>query len=243
MKDTARSINESISNGEFPPLIYPFREKEVQTAISHLENRDVNILMIVGNQGAGKQALVQLLTKKLIEGDTQTSIQGATIFLIPSEILAEDEANLKYLRGNIFNHAGKVERAYSQPILYTPDIQRLAQMGADPHELGLWLSQTQDKWIVTIENDAYYKYFNNCAPWNNAPLFQPLDLSELSEAETEEILRERQHWFENEEYDLQINPSAISATLEYCEKYLKSSIRPGIQIEILEEACRFAAKK
>ena len=126
--DIGVNLNEKAKNNELDPVIG--REKELNRLIEVLSRRSKNNPILVGEAGVGKTAVVEELSKRIVEGRVPKKLQNKKIYLLD---MASTVAGTKY-RGEFEERIKKILEEVSndtEVILFIDEIHTLVGAGGE----------------------------------------------------------------------------------------------------------------
>ncbi len=233
---TFQQLTEEARKGRLPPLQARLRQQQLRQLMGHLERKWLSCVLLVGDPGVGKRALVQLLAIDLIRANCPSQqMKGMPVILADPDELLPNEGKQKFLQNRLYT-LGLSGAGHAFPIVCIAEAHRLIQRGIVSGELADWLIAPGNKWILTLPTEEYHKYFSPQKKWSGRE-FAVVEVPELSEEQTLEVITGRQRWFCCN-YDVSIEWSAANDAVKLCKTYLSERRRPGIVLEVLEEACK-----
>lgn len=211
-------------------------EGEIDRVLDVLARPTKPNVLLVGEPGAGKEAIVerlsylmahdqvprQLFDKRLVALDIGGLVSGADQGEIQRRV--EGAFNELYKAGNV--------------VLYIPDIHNLART-AGPKQLSaaqtvLPLILSNDFPTVGATYPAEFKQFiETDSQFRNA--FEVVRVSEISDEEAELVLAYRSVLLEKQ-YKVKITFGAIASAVELAKKYFRDKLLPSSADDLLKEA-------
>lgn len=218
------------------------REEEFRALQEALVKNQNNNVLLVGEQGAGKEGLVQKLAIDSFNGKTISGLRNKRILeLLIGPLIAgvssrgDLEARLQAIIEEV-SHAGNI-------ILYIPEVQDI--LGSASFSMDLsgalypYLKSGKLPVIATITSGNYKTYLEG-KPL--AQLFTPIYLNEPKEEQAKRILMERSRIIERRSKVI-ITYSAIIAAVKFGDRYVKEIQLPGSAIRLLEDAVQSAVQQ
>ncbi len=222
---------------EMNPLIG--REEELERTIQILCRKDKNNPLHLGEPGVGKTAITYGLARKINRGEVPEPLQDARIYaldlgslLAGTQYRGELEKRLK----NLLEEISKEEK----PIIYIDEIHNLAGAGAvgegsfdTSNMLKPYLASGRIRFIGATTYEEYKKYFEK-----NKSLvrrFQNVEIQELSEEETVEILKGLKKSYE-QFHGVRYGKGVLEYIVRMSQKYINERFLPDKAIDLMDEA-------
>ena len=108
-----RDINEAVSKGKIDPVIG--RDEEIRKVIQVLARKTKNNVVLLGEPGVGKTAIVEGLAERIVKNDVPASLQGKHVYeldmgalLAGAKYRGEFEERLKAVLNKIKESNGKI---------------------------------------------------------------------------------------------------------------------------------------
>ena len=217
------------------------RDEEVYQMAGYLGGKLPQSLLLVGEDGIGKTALVEGLVQAVQLGKYPELQNFVVLEVDPAQLVGEDSNALIKL----------ISLARDGAIVFFNNFQDLTQKEIStrhPLELALFeraLSNHKCRCIVAINNEGY-KQLNTAHPG-----FEKLFIEQRIEKKkspdqifgelNQDIVFQILSWQVADYpkiYGLQVKPQAIEAAISLSEKYISDERLPGKGIDLLEETAR-----
>ncbi|MGM0439345.1 MAG: AAA family ATPase [Patescibacteria group bacterium] len=227
-----------------------FREivghKKAMNSLERIMSGDgKNNVMIVGEPGTGRRAVIDELTRRSFLGLSLTGVNYKRVYKLELQSIiaqVEGKENTERMLDRIFNEIASAGNI----ILVIDNIQEFV---SGEHKAGVvdisgvlepYLKYSNFK-VVGITN---YKDYRRIIERNQAinSGFKKVELSEISTEDSLELCEMITPNLENK-YDIFISYQALQATVELSEKFLTSDPFPEKAMQLLEEAIIFADQK
>lgn len=210
------------------------REKEFQRLVETLVNNSNNNVLIVGDQGAGKETLITTLAVKSYDGKLRGSLNGKRIMeLNLGPLIAgmadrgELESRLQAIIAEV-SHAGNV-------ILYIPEFQNI--LGSSSYGIDLsgallpYLRDGKLPVIASMSKGNFKTYLEN------NPIKQTFELIELPEPdEKTAILMLMQRVLQVEDkFRVIFSYDSIKRAVSFSNRYVSDMVLPGSAELLLED--------
>lgn len=218
------------------------REEEFRALQEALVKDQNNNVLLIGEQGAGKEGLVQKLAIDSFNGRTISGLRNKRILeLLIGPLIAgvssrgDLEARLQAIIEEV-SHAGNI-------ILYIPEVQDI--LGSTSFSMDLsgalypYLKSGKLPVIASITPGNFKTYLEE-KPL--ARLFTPIFLNEPKEEQAKRILMERSLAIERKT-NVIITYSAIIAAVKFGDRYIQEIRLPGSAIRLLEDVVQSALQQ
>ncbi len=233
-----RDINDAVSNGKIDPVIG--RDEEIRKVIQVLARKTKNNVVLLGEPGVGKTAIVEGLAERIVKNDVPASLQGKHIFeldmgalLAGAKYRGEFEERLKAVLNKIKESEGKI-------ILFIDELHLIVGAGrADgamdaSNMLKPLLARGDIDCIGATTLNEYRQYIEKDRALERR--FQPVMVGEPTVVDTISILRGLKQRFESY-HGVAITDGAIVAAATLSNRYVTNRFLPDKAIDLLDEAC------
>ena len=233
-----RDVNEAVAAGRIDPVIG--RDEEIRKVIQVLARKTKNNVVLLGEPGVGKTAIVEGLAERIVKNDVPASLQGKHIYeldmgalLAGAKYRGEFEERLKAVLNKIKESDGKI-------ILFIDELHLIVGAGrADgamdaSNMLKPMLARGDIDCIGATTLNEYREYIEKDRALERR--FQPVMVGEPSVADTISILRGLKQRFESY-HGVAITDGAIVAAATMSNRYITNRFLPDKAIDLLDEAC------
>lgn len=228
---------EKARSGEIDPIIG--RNLELERVIQVLSRRRKNNVVLVGEPGVGKTAIVEGLALRVAEGDVPSHLKNIKIFaldmgslLAGTKYRGDFEARMKALINSLY----KIKDC----ILFIDEIHTIVGAGSASGStidasnlLKPVLIEGKIRCIGATTYEEYRNYFEKDRALSRR--FQKIDISEPSEEETFEILKGLKSYYE-EYHEVKYTDEALRAAVHLSAKYINERFLPDKAIDVIDEA-------
>lgn len=228
---------EKARRGEIDPIIG--RNLELERVIQVLSRRRKNNVVLVGEPGVGKTAIVEGLALRVAEGDVPSHLKNIKIFaldmgslLAGTKYRGDFEARMKALINSLY----KIKDC----ILFIDEIHTIVGAGSASGStidasnlLKPVLIEGKIRCIGATTYEEYRNYFEKDRALSRR--FQKIDISEPSEEETFEILKGLKSYYE-EYHEVKYTDEALRAAVHLSAKYINERFLPDKAIDVIDEA-------
>jgi ATP-dependent Clp protease ATP-binding subunit ClpC len=236
ISDWCEDINETIKErGTFEIF---GREKEIERSCEILLRKNKSNIILVGEAGVGKTAIVEGLAEKIIQNKCPR-------FLKNKKILSLDMTSV--LAGTMYR--GQMEEKVKQIIdkisnsdeyiLFIDEIHTIVGSGSSEGSLDLAnslkpvLSRGNFSCIGATTKNEYEKYFKGDSALNRR--FEKINVLEPNQKETLKLLMKAKLSYEKF-HNVKFSLSIIKKIINLCDKYLPEKKFPDKAFDIIDEA-------
>lgn len=233
-----RNINEEVKKGKIDPVIG--RDEEIRKIIEILARKTKNNVILLGEPGVGKTAILEGLAERIVKDDVPTILKDKTIYELDMGALVagakyrgEFEERLKAVLNKIKESEGKI-------ILFIDEIHLIVGAGRSDGALDAsnmlkpMLARGEIDCIGATTLKEYREYIEKDRALERR--FQPVLIHEPSVEDTISILRGLKNRFESF-HGVKITDNALIAAASLSNRYLTSRFLPDKAIDLVDEAC------
>ena len=233
-----RNINEEVRKGKIDPVIG--RDEEIRKIIEILARKTKNNVILIGEPGVGKTAILEGLAERIVKDDVPNTLKDKTIYELDMGALVagakyrgEFEERLKAVLNKIKTSEGKI-------ILFIDEIHLIVGAGRSDGALDAsnmlkpMLARGEIDCIGATTLNEYRQYIEKDRALERR--FQPVLIGEPSVEDTISILRGLKNRFESF-HGVRITDSALVAAATLSNRYLTSRFLPDKAIDLVDEAC------
>ena len=238
----AVNLNHLAMKGEIDPVIE--RDFELERCKEILLRRTKNNCLFVGEPGVGKTAVVEGLALDLVNGRVPNSLKDINIFALNMGALL---AGTKY-RGDFEKRMNQLLDALAKnnnrAVLFIDEIHTLIGAGAasgNSLDAANLLKQPMGRGKVRVIGATTFAELK--ALEKDPALsrrFQNVVVKEPSVEGAKKMLKGLIGSFE-EHHNIKVNEACISAAVELSDRYINERFLPDKAIDVLDEACSYAA--
>ena len=233
-----RDICEEVKKGKVDPVIG--RDEEIRKIIEILARKTKNNVILLGEPGVGKTAILEGLAERIVRNDVPTILKDKTIYELDMGALVagakyrgEFEERLKAVLNKIKESEGKI-------ILFIDEIHLIVGAGRTDGALDAsnmlkpMLARGEIDCIGATTLKEYREYIEKDRALERR--FQPVLINEPSVNDTITILRGLKNRFETF-HGVKITDNALIAAATLSNRYLTSRFLPDKAIDLVDEAC------
>jgi len=233
-----RNINEEVKKGKVDPVIG--RDEEIRKIIQILARKTKNNVVLIGEPGVGKTAILEGLAERIVKDDVPLTLKNKTIYELDMGALiagakyrGEFEERLKAVLNKIKESEGKI-------ILFIDEIHLIVGAGRSDgamdasNMLKPMLARGEIDCIGATTLNEYREYIEKDRALERR--FQPVLINEPTVEDTISILRGLKNRFESF-HGVKITDGALIAAATLSNRYLTNRFLPDKAIDLVDEAC------
>src|SRR5574344_1908201 len=233
-----RDVTKQVRDGKVDPVIG--RDDEIRKIIEILARKTKNNVILIGEPGVGKTAIIEGLAERIVKDDVPTSLKNKTIYELDMGALVagakyrgEFEERLKAVLNKIKASEGKI-------ILFIDEIHLIVGAGrADgaldaSNMLKPLLARGEIDCIGATTLNEYREYIEKDRALERR--FQTVLINEPTVEDTITILRGLKERFESF-HGVKITDSALVAAATLSNRYITNRFLPDKAIDLVDEAC------
>ena len=233
-----RNITNEVKKNKVDPVIG--RDQEIRNIITVLARKTKNNVILLGEPGVGKTAIIEGLAQRIVKNDVPQSLKDKEIFeldmgalLAGAKYQGEFEERLKAVLNKIKESEGKI-------ILFIDEIHLIVGAGRTSGALDAsnmlkpMLARGEIDCIGATTLKEYQEYIEKDRALERR--FQPIMVDEPTKEDTLSILRGLKSKFETH-HGVRISDNALVAAVNYSVRYIPNRFLPDKAIDLLDEAC------
>lgn len=233
-----RDIVEEVKKGKIDPVIG--RDDEIRRIIEILARKSKNNVILLGEPGVGKTAIIEGLAARIVRNDVPLTLRNKTIYELDMGALVagakyrgEFEERLKAVLNKIKESDGKI-------ILFIDEIHLIVGAGKVDGALDAgnmlkpMLARGEIDCIGATTLNEYRMYIEKDRALERR--FQQVIIKEPTVDDTISILRGLKERFETH-HGVRITDGAIVAAATLSNRYLTERFLPDKAIDLIDEAC------
>lgn len=233
-----RDITEEVRKGKVDPVIG--RDEEIRKIIQVLSRKTKNNVVLIGEPGVGKTAILEGLAARIVRDDVPLSLKGKSIYELDMGALVagakyrgEFEERLKAVLNKIKESEGKI-------ILFIDEIHLIVGAGKTEgamdagNMLKPMLARGEIDCIGATTLNEYRIYIEKDRALERR--FQKVLVSEPTVEDTISILRGLKDKYEAH-HGVKITDSALVSAAVLSNRYITDRFLPDKAIDLIDEAC------
>lgn len=236
IKQFTININDLARNGEIDKIVG--RKKEMLEIVKILSRRKKNNVILVGNGGVGKTAVVYNLARMIVEGEAPEVMSGKEIVMLNHMALMSGT----HFRGILEDRMNKLVhelQSSDKYIFFIDDIQNVLKSGGkdkDSDISGL-IGDVLSGGKIRVIGTCLFKEYRNAIE-SNASLsrkFQKIVIEPNTNEETVEILKSIKQYYE-EFHNVTYSDTVLQKITDLSQRYITDRFLPDSAIDILDLA-------
>jgi ATP-dependent Clp protease ATP-binding subunit ClpB len=233
-----RNVNSDVKAGKIDPVIG--RDEEIRKVIQILARKTKNNVILIGEPGVGKTAIVEGLAERIVKDDVPNTLKDKEIYELDMGSLVagakyrgEFEERLKAILNKIKSSDGKI-------ILFIDEIHLIVGAGkADgaldaSNMLKPLLARGEIDCIGATTLNEYREFIEKDRALERR--FQTVLIGEPTVEDTITILRGLKERFESF-HGVRITDAALVAAATLSNRYITNRFLPDKAIDLVDEAC------
>jgi ATP-dependent Clp protease ATP-binding subunit ClpA len=234
----ARDLTDAALRGELEPV--RCRDRETDRLVAILLRQSKNNPVLVGEAGVGKTAVVEGFAQRLVRGEVPAPLREARVFAL---------SHLDLIAGSMYRGQfekrlkGVVDKASSDPnvILFIDELHNLIGAGTalgQPMDAANMLKPALTSGRLRVIGATTRREFERWIRPDGAleRRFQPIEVVELTDEQTIEVLRARRPRLEAHHL-LAIPGETLRAAIRASNERSPDRHQPDKSIDLLDEAC------
>jgi ATP-dependent Clp protease ATP-binding subunit ClpA len=234
----ARDLTEAALRGELEPV--RCRERETDRLVAVLLRQSKNNPVLVGEAGVGKTAVVEGFAQRLVRGEVPAPLREARVYSL---------SHLDLIAGSMYRGQfekrlkGVIDKASADPnvILFIDELHNLIGAGTalgQPMDAANMLKPALTSGRLRVIGATTRREFDRWIRPDGAleRRFQPIEVAELSNEQTLEVLEARRPRLEAHHL-LAIPDETLSAAIRVSAERAPDRHQPDKSIDLLDEAC------
>ena len=233
---TLVNINKKVKNKKYKII---GRENEIEQICTILSKKEKNNVLIIGEAGVGKSAIVEKLAMMINQHQVVDSLKNKIIYELSLSSLV---AGTKY-RGEFEEKFKKIidkVKNLDNVIIFIDEIHNVIGAGGAEGAIDAsnilkpYLARKDMTVIGATTIDEYYKHFEKDHAMNRR--FSLVTLKENTKEETFEILKGIKCYYENFHH-IKISDTILKELIALVDQHLKNRTYPDKAIDILDLSC------
>lgn len=233
-----RNVNMDVKAGKVDPVIG--RDEEIRKVIQILARKTKNNVILLGEPGVGKTAIVEGLAERIVKNDVPATLKDKEIYELDMGALiagakyrGEFEERLKAVLNKIKKSEGKI-------ILFIDEIHLIVGAGRSDgamdasNMLKPMLARGEIDCIGATTLNEYREYIEKDRALERR--FQTVMVEEPTVEDTITILRGLKQRFESY-HGVRITDGALIAATTLSNRYITNRFLPDKAIDLIDEAC------
>lgn len=220
------------------------REKEIEQIIMILLCKKKNNVMLLGEPGVGKTALVEAFAKKIVLGDVPRELQNSQILMLNVAMLIGGTSGRGEFEERVHNLLEKLEKSKNDIILFIDEFHSIIGLGNDENfDLANILKPILARSGLCCIGATTYREYQAYVEKDGALIrrFQTIQVLEPTVDESYLMLQHVKNAYENYHHVYYQN-EAIKACVELADSYIRNRRMPDKALDLLDESGAFAKR-
>ena len=239
MKSFCTDLTEMAAQGKLDKLVG--REMEINKIFRVLGRRKKNNILLLGDGGVGKTAIINGIAQKMIDGDVPRPLRGKKIYSLDmTAIIAGTQFRgmLEERFKALFNELKKDKDI----ILFIDDIHQIVNDGKNDMDISEMVNKSMSNGDIQVIGCTTYKLYKKTIE-NNSSLdrkFQKINIDPETIENSIKILNDVKGYYENYHH-VKYTDKAITDCVILANKYIPERLLPDSAIDIIDEAGSYIA--
>ncbi len=233
-----RIVNEDVAKNKIDPVIG--RDEEIRKVIEVLARKTKNNVVLLGEPGVGKTAIIEGLAQRIEKDDVPTSLKNKKIFELDMGALIAGAKYQGEFEERLKDVLNKLKESENNIILFIDEIHLIVGAGRTSGAMDAanilkpMLARGDINCIGATTLQEYKKYIEKDRALERR--FQPVMIGEPSVADTISILRGIKERFEAH-HGVKITDDALVAAATLSNRYITNRYLPDKAIDLVDQAC------
>ena len=239
LKKFGRMVTDDAKSNKSDPIIG--RDEEIRRIIEILARKTKNNVILLGEPGVGKTAIIEGLAQRIVKGDVPKSLETKEIYeldmgalLAGSKFRGDFEARLKAV-------LNKIKESDHEIILFIDEVHLIVgagQAGDGAMDASNMLKPMLARGEISTIGATTLKEYRNHIEKDRAleRRFQTVIIQEPTVEDTVTILRGLKERYE-QHHGVQITDSALISAAALSDRYITDRFLPDKAIDLIDEAC------
>lgn len=233
-----RNINDACKNGKVDPVIG--RDDEVRKVVQILARKTKNNVILLGEPGVGKTAIIEGLAQRIVNNDVPNTLKDKIIYELDMGALIAGAKYQGEFEERLKNVLKKIKESNGKIILFIDEIHLIVGAGRTSGALDAsnmlkpMLARGEIDCIGATTLNEYRQYIEKDRALERR--FQTVLIEEPTVSDTISILRGLKERYESY-HGVQITDNAIVAAATLSNRYITNRFLPDKAIDLIDEAC------
>lgn len=233
-----RNITEEVKKNKIDPVIG--RDEEIRKIITILARKTKNNVILLGEPGVGKTAILEGLAQRIVKNDVPQTLKDKEIFELDMGALVAGAKYQGEFEERLKAVLNKIKSSDHKIILFIDEIHLIVGAGRSQGALDAsnmlkpMLARGDIDCIGATSLKEYQEYIEKDRALERR--FQPVMVLEPSKEDTLSILRGLKPRFESH-HGVHISDNALVAAVNYSVRYIPNRFLPDKAIDLVDEAC------
>ena len=233
-----RNITTEVKNNKIDPVIG--RDDEIRKIITILARKTKNNVILLGEPGVGKTAILEGLAQRIVAKDVPSTLQDKEIFELDMGALVAGAKYQGEFEDRLKVVLNKIKESNHKIILFIDEIHLIVGAGRNSGALDASnmlkpiLARGEIDCIGATTLKEYQQYIEKDRALERR--FQPVMVNEPTKEDTLSILRGLKDRFEAH-HGVHITDNALVSAVNLSTRYITNRFLPDKAIDLVDEAC------
>lgn len=233
-----RNITTEVKNNKIDPVIG--RDDEIRKIITILARKTKNNVILLGEPGVGKTAILEGLAQRIVAKDVPSTLQDKEIFELDMGALVAGAKYQGEFEDRLKAVLNKIKESNHKIILFIDEIHLIVGAGRNSGALDASnmlkpiLARGEIDCIGATTLKEYQQYIEKDRALERR--FQPVMVNEPTKEDTLSILRGLKDRFEAH-HGVHITDNALVSAVNLSTRYITNRFLPDKAIDLVDEAC------
>ena len=233
-----RNITTEVKNNKIDPVIG--RDDEIRKIITILARKTKNNVILLGEPGVGKTAILEGLAQRIVAKDVPSTLQDKEIFELDMGALVAGAKYQGEFEDRLKAVLNKIKESNHKIILFIDEIHLIVGAGRNSgafdasNMLKPILARGEIDCIGATTLKEYQQYIEKDRALERR--FQPVMVNEPTKEDTLSILRGLKDRFEAH-HGVHITDNALVSAVNLSTRYITNRFLPDKAIDLVDEAC------
>ena len=233
-----RNITTEVKNNKIDPVIG--RDDEIRKIITILARKTKNNVILLGEPGVGKTAILEGLAPRIVARDVPSTLQDKDIFELDMGALVAGAKYQGEFEDRLKAVLNKIKESNHKIILFIDEIHLIVGAGRNSGALDASnmlkpiLARGEIDCIGATTLKEYQQYIEKDRALERR--FQPVMVNEPTKEDTLSILRGLKDRFEAH-HGVHITDNALVSAVNLSTRYITNRFLPDKAIDLVDEAC------
>ena len=233
-----RNITTEVKNNKIDPVIG--RDDEIRKIITILARKTKNNVILLGEPGVGKTAILEGLAQRIVAKDVPSTLQDKEIFELDMGALVAGAKYQGEFEDRLKAVLNKIKESNHKIILFIDEIHLIVGAGRNSGALDASnmlkpiLARGEIDCIGATTLKEYQQYIEKDRALERR--FQPVMVNEPTKEDTLSILRGLKDRFEAH-HGVHITDNALVSAVNLSTRYITTRFLPDKAIDLVDEAC------
>lgn len=227
------NMNEDAANGKFDLLVG--RKDELKQIYRVLGRRGKNNVLIVGDGGVGKTAIIKGLVQEIVNGNAPEPLKDKVFYSLDVTALIAG-TNMRGMLEERLKNLIKELKKDKNNVLFIDDMNMIMSSGKSDVDMSAVINQALSENEIQVIGTTTFKNYRSAIETNNSfdRKFQKLNIFPSSVEETVTILKSIKKYYEKF-HNVTYSNEVIEEIVKLAEKYISERLLPDSAIDIMDE--------